>query len=110
VEGAKAGIKSNVICPVARARLTEELFGAAPEALAPELVTPMVVFLASVKSASFAAAGRGGTPPGPAVRRDRLYPLEQQRADHLAQTLGLDGAALRAGDHPRTIPLRTRLG
>jgi len=47
-----------------------------------------------------AAAGRGGSPsgsgPGSAVVGDRLSPLEQQRADHLAQVLGLDGAGLEA--------------
>ncbi len=47
VEGARAGILSNVICPVAKTRMTEELLGAFAEHLAPELVTPMVVFLAS---------------------------------------------------------------
>jgi NAD(P)-dependent dehydrogenase (short-subunit alcohol dehydrogenase family) len=47
VEGAKSGILSNVICPVARTRMTEDLLGPAAEALDPELVTPMVVFLAS---------------------------------------------------------------
>ncbi|MDP9100560.1 MAG: SDR family NAD(P)-dependent oxidoreductase [Actinomycetota bacterium] len=47
VEGARAGILSNVICPVAKTRMTEELLGDFAEHLAPELVTPMVVFLAS---------------------------------------------------------------
>ena len=47
VEGARAGILSNVICPVAKTRMTEELLGAFADQLAPELVTPMVVFLAS---------------------------------------------------------------
>ncbi len=63
VEGAKNGILSNVICPVARTRMTEELLGAAADALDPELVTPMVVYLAS-EACTFthetfsAAAGR----------------------------------------------------
>jgi len=50
--------------------------------------------------ADAAAAGRGGSPPGkgsgPAVVGDRLSPLEQQRADQLAQALGLDAAGLAA--------------
>jgi NAD(P)-dependent dehydrogenase (short-subunit alcohol dehydrogenase family) len=47
VEGARAGILSNVIMPVAKTRMTEELLGAFADYLAPELVTPMVVYLAS---------------------------------------------------------------
>ncbi|MFI7000497.1 SDR family NAD(P)-dependent oxidoreductase [Nocardia sp. NPDC050175] len=47
IEGAKAGIASNVIMPVARTRMTEELLGTFADQVAPELVTPMVVFLAS---------------------------------------------------------------
>jgi NAD(P)-dependent dehydrogenase (short-subunit alcohol dehydrogenase family) len=47
IEGAKANILSNVIAPVARTRMTEELMGEASKLLDPELVTPMVVFLAS---------------------------------------------------------------
>jgi NAD(P)-dependent dehydrogenase (short-subunit alcohol dehydrogenase family) len=47
VEGAKSGILSNCVAPVARTRMTEELMGPAAEALDPELVTPMTVYLAS---------------------------------------------------------------
>jgi NAD(P)-dependent dehydrogenase (short-subunit alcohol dehydrogenase family) len=47
IEGAKAGIKSNVICPIARTRMTEDILGPLAESVEPELVTPMVVFLAS---------------------------------------------------------------
>ncbi len=47
VEGARAGILSNVIMPVAKTRMTEELLGTFAENLAPELVTPMVTYLAS---------------------------------------------------------------
>ena len=46
VEGAKNNIKANVIAPVAKTRLTEELFGEAMDKLAPEMVTPIVTFLA----------------------------------------------------------------
>lgn len=46
-EGAKQGILSNCIAPAARTRMTEHLLGEAAEALDPELVTPMTVFLAS---------------------------------------------------------------
>jgi len=46
VEGAKNNIKVNAIAPVAKTRMTEELLGAAADKLAPELVTPVVTFLA----------------------------------------------------------------
>ena len=47
VEGARSGILSNVIMPVAKTRMTEELLGDFADFLAPELVTPMVVYLCS---------------------------------------------------------------
>ncbi len=47
VEGAKYNIKSNVIAPIARTRLTENLLGPLAENLAPECVTPLTVYLAS---------------------------------------------------------------
>jgi len=47
VEGTRAGIISNVIMPVAKTRMTEELLGDFADFLAPELVTPMVAFLSS---------------------------------------------------------------
>lgn len=47
IEGAKYGIRSNVIAPMARTRMTEELLGPLAEHVDPERVTPMVVYLAS---------------------------------------------------------------
>ncbi|GLP76838.1 serine/threonine protein kinase [Mycobacterium antarcticum] len=47
IEGAKNGIKSNAIAPVARTRLTEELFGAMAEVTDPEFITPLVMYLCS---------------------------------------------------------------
>lgn len=47
IEGAKYNIKSNVVMPVARTRMTEELLGDAARNLDPDLVTPLVVYLAS---------------------------------------------------------------
>jgi len=47
VEGAKYNIKCNAIAPTARTRLTEDLLGPMAEFLAPETVTPMVVYLVS---------------------------------------------------------------
>jgi NAD(P)-dependent dehydrogenase (short-subunit alcohol dehydrogenase family) len=47
IEGAKYGIKSNVVGPVARTRMTEDLLGPMAEHFDPALVAPMVVYLAS---------------------------------------------------------------
>ncbi|MBA3362193.1 MAG: SDR family oxidoreductase [Acidimicrobiia bacterium] len=47
IEGAKYGIQSNVIAPVARTRMTEQLLGPMAELVEPLQVTPMVVFLCS---------------------------------------------------------------
>jgi NAD(P)-dependent dehydrogenase (short-subunit alcohol dehydrogenase family) len=61
VEGAKSGILSNVVCPMASTRMTEELFGEAMAAMRPELVAPLVMFLASeactLTHETFSAAG-----------------------------------------------------
>ncbi len=47
IEGAKNNIKSNVIAPIARTRLTEQLLGGMAEHLDPEFVTPLVSYLCS---------------------------------------------------------------
>jgi NAD(P)-dependent dehydrogenase (short-subunit alcohol dehydrogenase family) len=47
VEGAKNNIKCNVIAPIARTRLTEQLLGGMAEHLDPEFVTPLVTYLCS---------------------------------------------------------------
>lgn len=47
IEGAKYNIKSNVITPIARTRLTEGVMGATGEMFAPEFIAPMVAYLVS---------------------------------------------------------------
>ncbi|MEA2597171.1 MAG: hypothetical protein QOF01_3640, partial [Thermomicrobiales bacterium] len=45
LEGAKTNIKANVIAPMARTRMTEELAGDLAERLQPEKVSPLVAYL-----------------------------------------------------------------
>ena len=47
IEGAKYNIKSNAVAPIAKTRMTEDLLGPLADMVAPEQVTPMVVFLCS---------------------------------------------------------------
>jgi NAD(P)-dependent dehydrogenase (short-subunit alcohol dehydrogenase family) len=46
-EGGKYNIRANAIAPVARTRMTEDLLGPLVEKIAPELVSPVVAYLAS---------------------------------------------------------------
>jgi NAD(P)-dependent dehydrogenase (short-subunit alcohol dehydrogenase family) len=46
VEGAKNNIRTNVIAPIARTRMTEEILGEQAEKLGPELISPLVAYLA----------------------------------------------------------------
>jgi NAD(P)-dependent dehydrogenase (short-subunit alcohol dehydrogenase family) len=61
IEGRKNNIKANAIAPVATTRMTEDMFGAAGEALDPALVSPLVAYLASeaceVSGEIYSAAG-----------------------------------------------------
>jgi NAD(P)-dependent dehydrogenase (short-subunit alcohol dehydrogenase family) len=47
LEGARYGITSNVVAPIARSRLTEEFMGPMAAAFDPELVVPLVTYLVS---------------------------------------------------------------
>ena len=47
IEGEKHNIKSNAIAPIAKTRMTEDLLGPFADMVAPEQVTPMVVYLCS---------------------------------------------------------------
>ena len=47
LEGMKNNIKCNVIAPIAKTRMTEQLLGPLAEHVKPELVTPLVVYLCS---------------------------------------------------------------
>lgn len=47
VEGVKYDVRSNVIAPIAKTRMTEELLGPLADMVQPEQVTPLVVYLCS---------------------------------------------------------------
>lgn len=47
IEGVKYNIRSNAIAPIARTRMTEDILGPFVDMVAPEQVTPMVVYLCS---------------------------------------------------------------
>ncbi len=47
IEGEKYNIKSNAVAPIAKTRMTEDLLGPFADMVAPEQVTPMVVYLCS---------------------------------------------------------------
>jgi NAD(P)-dependent dehydrogenase (short-subunit alcohol dehydrogenase family) len=46
IEGDRKGIRTNAIAPIAKTRMTADLMGDDGDAYAPELVTPLVVYLA----------------------------------------------------------------
>jgi NAD(P)-dependent dehydrogenase (short-subunit alcohol dehydrogenase family) len=100
VEGVKAGITSNVIAPIARTRLTEELLGPFADALDPELVTPLALYLVSeactlTHEVFSAGAGRYarvfvGLTPGWFAGKG-VHPSVEDVADHLGQICSEDG-------------------
>jgi len=49
IEGAKNNIKCNVIAPIAKTRMTEQLLGPMADQVLPEHVTPLVAYLVSEK-------------------------------------------------------------
>ncbi len=51
LEGAKYNIRVNVLAPVARTRMTEQLLGPVAEKLDPEMVSPVVAFFCSEECA-----------------------------------------------------------
>lgn len=101
IEGAKYGIQSNVIAPVARTRMTEQLLGPLADLLSPDQVMPMVVYLCS-EANSFtheiftAGGGRYGrifiaTNPG-WFAGDKVVPTVEELAEHIDEVRDI-------GDH-----------
>ncbi len=100
VEGAKNNIKSNVIAPIARTRLTEQLLGGMAEHLDPEFVTPLVSYLCSeqcelsheifdVGAGRYARIFIGMAPGWTAPKGARVTP--EDIAAHLDQIRNTDG-------------------
>lgn len=88
LEGQKYGIKVNTLSPVAATRMTEDLMPAQTlELLAPEYVTPAVIFLVSedAPSRQIVAAGAGGFARVNIQETPGAWLSPQERdADHLA--------------------------
>ena len=121
IEGAKYGIRSNVIAPVARTRMTEDLLGPFSELVDPALVVPMAVYLASeacevTHEIYSAGAGRYArffvgltpgwlSPPGG-------WPTAEDIAEHLAEIRATDGFQIygSAGDELAELAARVTGG
>ena len=100
LEGARVGITSNVIAPVALTRMTEEFFGSTGKTLDPDLVMPMALYLVSsdcsLTHEAF-AAGAGwyskifiGVAPGWLAENGTSPTIEDIR-DHLGEIRAEDG-------------------
>ncbi|GIW42677.1 MAG: short-chain dehydrogenase [Candidatus Binatia bacterium] len=100
VEGAKYNIKCNAIAPTARTRMTENLLGPLAELVAPETVTPLVVYLCSERcelTHEIFSCGGGrfarifiGVTPGWVAPRGKPISAEDVEA-HLEEIRKLDG-------------------
>ncbi|MBI1814084.1 MAG: SDR family oxidoreductase [Deltaproteobacteria bacterium] len=99
VEGMKNNILSNVIAPIAKTRLTEELLGPLAEFVKPDLVTPLVAYLVSeqcettheifsVGGGRFARIFIGLTPGWFAGKE--VVPTVEDIAEHLGEIRGTD--------------------
>jgi NAD(P)-dependent dehydrogenase (short-subunit alcohol dehydrogenase family) len=114
VEGAKNNIKSNVIAPIAKTRLTENLLGPMASNLEPTTVTPLACYLVSeacelthevfsVGGGRFARIFVGLT-PGWFAGKGEAVTLEDVR-DHLGQIMDEKGYTVpkSIGDEMRVI-------
>lgn len=97
IEGARYGIRANLLAPAARTRMTEDLLGDLADALDPVLVAPVVAYLASEAcevTGEIYSAGGGrvarmflGVTPG--IFRAALTPEDVR--DSLAEIRAEDG-------------------
>lgn len=62
IEGGRKGIYANAIAPIAKTRMTADIMGEAGDSYAPELVTPVVIYLAHEscdRNGNFYSVGAG---------------------------------------------------
>jgi len=100
IEGAKNNIKCNVIAPIAKTRMTEQLLGPLADQVLPEHVTPLVAYLVSEKcelSHEVFSVGGGrfarifvGLAPGWYAGKGKLASPEDIR-DHIDQIRNPEG-------------------
>jgi NAD(P)-dependent dehydrogenase (short-subunit alcohol dehydrogenase family) len=119
IEGESAGITSNVIAPSAASRLTGEMPGAVGEAMRPEAVSPLVVYLSSpsctLTHEVFSVGGGRvarvfiGATPGWFAGKGKDFTAEDV-ALHLDEILDTEGFTIPRSVVDEMAPLFTLLG